>query len=155
MRKLLLAALAVIFVTPAFADDSLPNHVPSVDRNGNPLFITRQFGERSTMAATWDEIAFGFPSDYVTLCVHGDSEVPIYFRFGDTLSEEATTSTLFITGIAGDLPGRASVFYANTAPATAGATADICMTQPWRITGIVLHTENTGQATIDVNAYGH
>ena len=154
MRKLLLAALAVIFVTPAFAIDGLPNNVPVLDTNGKPLFITRVFGERTTMAATWDEIDFGFQSDYVTICVHANTHVPVYFRFGDTLSGNATTDALFQNGSDG-MPGRAGIIFPINVTTTAAATEDVCMTNAWRVQGIVLHVENTSGATIDVNAYGH
>ncbi len=165
MKKLLLAALAVIFVSvPVMAQD-MPTYVPSVDRNGAPLFIKNLYGERISMTSTTDIVDFGFTSDYVTVCVEGDATALVYFRFSRAgVTAGATSSALFISGAGGtSATGRAGVIVSPSIgrafPATAVNAAftsrDICQTHAWAIGGIEFHVETAMTATLSVNAYGH
>ena len=111
--------------------------------------FTQIFGQvvglDSAADATLNAVDFNFRSDRIDLCLQDDSAV-VYFRLGDTLPTNATSSANFIAGVAGSLPSRAAPLFSS------GDGTDVhCLILPIQANGVVLHS--AGNATVNVRAY--
>ena len=142
MKTLLIAMGAILLATPVLAHDTPLG--PSSAHS-----FTQIYGEivglDSVADATFQAVDFNFRSDRIDLCLQDDSSVT-YFRLGDTLPTNASSSANFISGVAGSLPSQAAPLFSS------GDGTDVhCLILPIEANGIVLHS--AGDATVNVRAY--
>ncbi len=137
---------AILLATP-FAIQASAHHTDLGASSGQSF--TQIYGQvvglDSAADATLRAVDFSFRSDRIDLCIEDDSAVA-YFRLGDTLPTNATSSALFIAGDGVLLPSRAAPLF------SAGDGTDVhCLILPIEADGIVLHS--AGNSTVNVRAY--
>lgn len=146
MKTLLVAMGAILLATPILATSVVARDT-GIGAGGHAF--TQGYGQvvglDSVADATFRAVDFNFRSDRIDLCLEDDSAVT-YFRFGDSLPTNATSSANFIAGVAGSLPSRAMPLFSD------GDGTDVhCLILPVEANGIVLHS--AGNATVNVRAY--
>ena len=132
--------------------------------------------------ATHDIFAFGFRAQYIQICLEASMQladttstrdaIAVYFRPGQHLTQieasyiarpgvdvPATSSTFFIHGAEQRLAsGAIAMSPAYLLEGSENAVNNAfgqrtCEWLPWNHTGIIMHSPNTGEATVDVTAF--
>lgn len=160
MRKLLIAACAVFFVTvglPAYADGpTTPDWLRDVSRA-----VGDEMSTATSATATSAAFNFGFKSKYVVMCIT-DASSKAYFRFGTSITGSAATAaadttglTLAATSSTNFIDGATSVLAGSAMPMEGedSGLGNSCHGYPWKTRGLVMHTPVTGSSTVDVWAF--
>lgn len=151
MRKFLLAALAALLITPAWAGSEVIGPPDGVWQTLSPterlVVGQRTVGKVmfASKSASVNEFAFGFRSHWVTICVDAQNSTTAYLRLTPTNS--ATNADYFVNGATNILGGRA-IPIATTGSSSYGR----CFSQPWQVTGVTVLNNDSG-VTLDVWAH--
>ncbi len=164
------ALFALALLVP-FAPVLAQMDAPEFAVNGLPMVGRTVAGQRMSITASTDVFDFGFQSRYVGLCYQGGAaaDTPAYFRFGTSIgatqgaaTEDTTGMTLFATDSAAFINGVSDiigpggtviVLVAGQAFVMTGGgdgTDKYCTVQPWETRGLIMHTVNAQEATVDV-----
>jgi len=172
MKRLLALLFALALLVPS-APVLAQMDAPEYAVDGTAMVGRTVVGQRMGMTgdATQATFDFGMQSRYVGLCYQGGGSVdtPAYFRFGTTIgasqgaaTEDTTGMTLFATESAAFIEGRDDfigpsgtliTLVAGSAFVMTGGgdgTDKYCTVQPWETRGLIMHTVNVQEATVDV-----
>ena len=166
--------LALLFVWAMLAPTApvlAQMDAPESAADGTAMVGRTVVGRRMGITASTDVFDFGMQSRYVGLCYQGGgtADTPAYFRFGTAIgatqgaaTEDTTGMTLFATdsdafinGVSDIIGpgGTLIVLVAGQAFVMTGGgdgTDKYCTVQPWETRGLIMHTVNSLEATVDV-----
>ncbi len=161
MRKILLAAIAVIFAGGFSVANAADNTGPpdglweTLTELQRTATSRRAFGQQvflglTEAAASSVVVDWGFTSNYVVVCLQEGvtANSPIYIRLG--ASNPATNGADFRDGADNLVAGQAVPMSGGGAD----GTEQTCMSHPWRTDGLTLFAgDSNTTATVDVTAY--
>ena len=169
MRKLLYALFSsVLFISfAAVASDVAPPGplfaplTKDQARKSKRRFAGAVLSAESVTVSTTDRLAFGFTSNWVSLCLQGGtatatSSIILYFRFEQNAStalwadRTSTGSAAYIAGTILNGPGGNA---ALTITGGGDGTDARCMSIPIQARGITIHNVSSATGTLDVNAW--
>ena len=168
MRKLLCALIPAILFAPfayAAGNNVAPpsGYFPTLNKGQSQASQRRFAGDvlhsESVTVSTTDRFAFGFQSNWVSICIQGGTSVQtiVYFRFEFNASTDlwsdrtATTSALYISG--GEAITNLGNLRAMVITGGGDGTDVRCMSIPTQARGLTIHQVTSAQATLDINAW--
>ena len=149
MKKLFLAAFAAFFLTLP-----VPEQANADEARGFGDQVRRVFGEYVTFSGTYNEVDFGFASDYVRICIEDDS-ARVWYRLGLTLSTLDGSESGFPPANATDFKTGGTRMAGQAVPLFGGGdgTDTQCFIDAIQTNGMVFAVDSAGGASLDVSAY--